>query len=191
MSESLPLIPEDRALWLETKRLHLEPIVESHATELWELFRDPELHHYVPFEPHSLEKQRERCARWAKRKSPDGTEIWLNWAGRDKLSGRVIAHFQAGVRLDSVASIGYLVERNSQGKGFATEGLQAVFQFLKEKMSVTEVKAWSDSRNTASHRLARKLGMKEVEFVKDADFFKGASSDEWVFSLTFTDEGRS
>jgi len=48
-------IPSEQTLHLETKRLTLEPILESHAEEMWELFRDPELHHFVPFEPLSLE----------------------------------------------------------------------------------------------------------------------------------------
>ena len=167
---------------LETSRLTLEPILESHGEELWELFRDPELHHFVPFEPLSLEKQKERCARWAKRRSPDGTELWLNWVGRDKQSQKVAAHFQAGVKADGTASIGYLVSRDFQRKGIATEGLIAVFKYLREGLAVKEVRAWSDTRNHASHRLAEKLGLVQVQVIKDADFFKGASSDEFVFS---------
>lgn len=167
---------------LETARLVLEPIVESHAEEMWTLFNDPELHHYVPFEPLSLEKQKERCARWASRRSPDGAEIWLNWAGRDKASGLVVAHFQGGVKEPGSASIGYLVAKAYQRKGYAAEGLEAVFEYLRSELGVREVKAWSDTRNVASHQLARKLGMEQVEFIKDADFFKGQSSDEYVFA---------
>jgi RimJ/RimL family protein N-acetyltransferase len=167
---------------LVANRLVLEPVRESHSDELWELFRDPELHHFVPFEPLSLEKQKERCIRWATGRSPDGTELWLNWVGRDKLSKKAVAHFQAGVKADGIASIGYLVSRDFQRKGIATEGLMAVFKYLREGLAVKEVRAWSDTRNHASHRLAEKLGMVQVQFVKDADFFKGATSDEFVFS---------
>lgn len=169
---------------LSTSRLTLEPIDENHAEELWELFRDPELHHFVPFEPISVEKQRERCAKWAKRRSPDGTEIWFNWAAREKTTGRIMAHLQAGIKQDGVASIGYVVAREFQNKGFATEGLEAVFTYLNS-LGVREAKAWSDTRNTVSHRLAKRLGMTQVDFIKDADFFKGATSDEFVFSKVF------
>src|SRR4051812_24317537 len=111
---------------LFTSRLTLEPITEGHAEELWELFRDPELHHFVPFEVPTLEQQRERCVRWARRKSPDGNEIWLNWAGRDNATGRVMAHFQSGIKEPGVASIGYLVAREFQRCGLAAEGLEVV-----------------------------------------------------------------
>ncbi|MEK6705219.1 MAG: GNAT family protein, partial [Bdellovibrionota bacterium] len=169
---------------LNSSRLTLDPIDESHATELCELFNDLELHHFVPFEPLTLERQKERCTRWAKRRSPDGTELWLNWLGRYKDSGVPAAHFQAGVK-DRVASIGYLVARKFQKQGIATEGLQSIFDYLRDVLAVKEIKAWSDTRNQASHRLAKKLGMTQVDLIKNADFFKGGTSDEFVFSKVF------
>lgn len=170
---------------LETDRLLLEPIGEAHAPELCELFADRELHHYVPFEPPTLEEQQKRCARWAIGHSPDGLEIYLNWAARDKESGKIIGHFQGGIRNQGEASIGYVVAREFQGKGLAQEALRTVFEYLRDVHSVQTVKAWSDTRNKASHRLAQRMGMKIVETIKDADFFKGASSDEFVFAKKF------
>ena len=72
---------------LQTDRLFLESIGEGHASELYELFSDPELHRFVPFEVPSLEEQKKRCARWAIGHSPDGSEIYLNWAAREKQLG--------------------------------------------------------------------------------------------------------
>ncbi len=167
---------------LETSRLTLEPIHEGHATELCELFADSELHTYVPFEPPTLKQQSERCARWAKRKSPDGKELWLNWLARDTATKKPVGHFQAGVGQDAVASIGYVVGRQFQNQGLATEALGAVFEYLKERLGVRQVKAWSDTRNLASHRLAQKMGMVQIEVIKNADSFKGSTSDEFIFS---------
>lgn len=165
-----------------TTRLILEPITETHADELWSLFNNPELHQFVPFECLTLEKQKERFARWAKRRSPDGGELWLNWVARDRQTKKPIAHFQAGVKDDGIASVGYLVAKEFQRQGIAFEGLSAVFNYLRDQLSVREVKAWSDTRNLASHNLAKKLGMIQVEFIKDADRFNGTNSDEFVFS---------
>ena len=170
---------------LSTERLTLEPITVAHAEELCELFNDPELHRFTPQECLTLEKQEERCARWEKRASPDGLELWLNWAARDKNSKKIIAHLQAGIKSDQEASIGYLVAKHFQNKGYATEALGAVFLYLEEELKVTEVKAWSDTRNLASHRLAEKMGMVKTEVIKNADFFKGVSSDEFLFLKKF------
>lgn len=161
----------------------LEPVVEAHAEELWRLFGDRELHRYVPVEPKTLEEERERCRRWARRRSPSGDELWLNWVARHLDSDQVIGHFQAGVRASGEASIGYLVAREHQRQGYAAEGLSAVMRFLRAKLAVHEIKAWIDSRNEASIRLVTKLGMRQVDFLKDADYFKGATSDEVVYSI--------
>ncbi len=170
---------------LKTLRFILEPISAIHAKELCEFFSDNDLHHFVPFEAPTLEQQTERCLRWAKRLSPDGTELWLNWAARDKETGRIAAHIQAGMKVDRIASIGYVVGRAFQRRGCATECLESVFKYLEESLGAFEVKAWSDTRNEASHRLAQKLGMVQVELIKDANFFKGRTSDEFVFSKVF------
>jgi RimJ/RimL family protein N-acetyltransferase len=77
------------------------------------------------------------------------------------------------------------VARAYQRNGIATEGLETIFKYLRESLSVREIKAWSDTRNEASHRLVRKLGMVQVDFIKDADSFKGGASDEFVFSKVF------
>ncbi|MCX6124735.1 MAG: GNAT family N-acetyltransferase [Proteobacteria bacterium] len=174
---------------ISTARLILEPITENHANEMWQLFSDPELHRFVPYEPLTLEKQRERCARWAKRRSPDGGELWLNWVGCHKETKEVMAHFQVGIKTseDKIASIGYLVAKAFQGKGYALEGLETIFSYLRNELGIQEIKAWSDTRNIASHRLAQKLGMVQLEMIKDADFFKGSTSDEFVFSRRFYD----
>jgi ribosomal-protein-alanine N-acetyltransferase len=166
---------------METDRLSLEPVTVAHAQELTDLFADPLLHEFVPFEPPTLEQQQERCQRWSTGRSPDGSEIWINWVAREKSSGHVIGHFQAGVKNDYTASVGYVVGRPHQGKGYAAEAMTAVLNDLKNRFQVKQVKAWTDTRNTASHRLARKLGMRQAETIVNADYFKGASSDEFVF----------
>jgi len=167
---------------LETERLTLEPVVEAHAEELFELFRDPELHRYVPYEEMSLAQHRSRCRVWAARRSPDGSELWLNWAARRRKNGEVIAHFQATVGRDET-SVAYLVAAELQRKGFAREGMRVVLDYLRDVLAVREVKAYIDTRNEASQRLAKALGMVQIDFIKDADYFKGETSDEYVFGI--------
>ena len=178
-------IPEENTMRLETGRLVLEPIKLIHAAELVELFSDAELHQFVPFEPPTLEQQEKRCSLWASKISPDQSELWLNWAARDRQSQKLIGHFQAGLKADLIATVGYVVARSFQGKGIAKEGMVAVFEFLREVLHVREIKAWSDTRNKASHHLARSLGMTQVGLIKSADYFKGSSSDEFVFSKVY------
>lgn len=167
---------------IETARLLLEPVTTAHASELTELFSDPLLHTYVPLEPPTYEQQLARCTRWQRGQAPDKSEIWLNWAAREKSSAHLIAHFQASVRPNGEATIGYVVIRNAQGKGFAFEAMTAVIDLLKDRYKAIEVKAWTDTRNVASHKLAAKLGMSVTAIIQNADSFKGSTSHEFVFS---------
>lgn len=173
---------------LRSPRLVLEPITEAHAAELCDLLSDEGLHAFVPSTPLSLDQQRERCAKWALRRSPDSKELWLNWLAREVSTGRPVGHFQAGSTKERIASIGYVVAQSYQGQGMASEALRVIFDYLQTTLNAVEVKAWSDTRNMASHRVAAKLGMTQVDFIKDADFFKGATSDEFVFSKVFREK---
>lgn len=183
--------PALEILELQTDRMVLEPITEAHAQELLELFSDERLHTFVPFVVPTPQQQQERCARWAKRISREGDEIYLNWAARHRESKKIIGHFQSGYKSLSTASIGYVLAKDFQGQGLAFEALKEILRFLGVTLKIREVRAWSDTRNVASHRLAARLGMKQVEFIKDADFFKGATSDEYVFAINLNEEPTS
>jgi len=179
-------VPSDENLTIQTVRLTLEPVTKYHAQELFELFGDEELHVFTPHQSITLEKQLERCARWAKRISPQGDEIRLNWAARHNTSNEVMGHFQAGIKQDGTASIGYLLARRYQRQGYASEAVKTIIDLLRQKFDVSEIKAFIDSRNESSKKLVQNLGFKQVDFVKNADHFKGASSDEVVFSFSFS-----
>lgn len=170
---------------LNTERLELESVSEDHSNELFELLSDEKLHTYLPSTPPTLEQQKTRCLMWSKRQSPDKSELWLNWVAREKSSKKIIAHIQAGLKDNGIASVAYVVASNYQRKGFAYEAMRALFFYLRDDLGASEVKIWSDTRNLASHALAKKLGMKQTEFIRNADFFKNQTSDEYVFSLPF------
>src|SRR5882672_11356745 len=68
---------------LATSRLLLEPLTAGHAEALFALLSDAALYTYLPGEPPvSVEALRERYRRLEARRSPDGSELWLNWVGR-------------------------------------------------------------------------------------------------------------
>jgi RimJ/RimL family protein N-acetyltransferase len=170
-------------LRLETERLILEPINEIHAAEMTSLLAHPDLHTYVPSDPPTLEKLKSRYKYWESRISPEEDELWLNWVGRLKTNGKLVGHFQAGVKTSLDASIAYTIGKDFQRQGLAYEGLAKILELLFETIKSKSVKAWIDTRNLASINLVKKLGMTEVEFIAKADHFKGSDSDEFVFGM--------
>jgi ribosomal-protein-alanine N-acetyltransferase len=68
-----------------------------------------------------------------------------------------------------------------QRQGFAAEAVEAVLAHLKKDAGVREARALLDTRNEASWRLMERLGFRRDRTIKDADQFKGASSDEYEY----------
>ncbi len=176
-------ILNDLELRIETDRLILEPICERHALDMTTLLSDPDLHTFIPSDPPTLEKLKSQYKYWESRISPKEDELWLNWVGRLKSNGRIVGHFQAGVKTSLEATIAYMIGKDFQRQGFAFEGLTKVIDLLFEGTRAKSVKAWIDTRNQASINLVKKLGMNQVEFIAKADHFKGSDSDEFVFEL--------
>ena len=161
---------------LETERLVLEPIGPHHARTLFPLVSDVRLFTYVDQDPPLSEKALEmRYRGWSTGLSPDGTELWLNWAARLRGTETYIGWFQATVHADPTAEIAYVTFVDHQRHGFAREASAAVIGYLIRVHRVSTIAATVDSRNDASIGLARSLGMREepgagknARFVVDA-----------------------
>ena len=173
--------PEAR---LETPRLLLEPILPAHAPMLNESLQDEELYRFIPQDPPpSLEALTDRYDFLSARRSPDGHEAWLNWAVRDKRSGDYVGTLEATVDEDPLAFIAYMVFVPYQRRGFAAEACRRLLEHLVDDYRVGVVATEIDTRNTASIALVESLGFERVGFQKDADHFKGSTSDEYRYEI--------
>jgi ribosomal-protein-alanine N-acetyltransferase len=172
---------------LVTGRLLLEPLTAAHATALFPIVRDPALYEFVPAEPPPHEADlRQRLAWLARRSSPDGKQIWLNWAQRLRLAPEptYVGTVQATVCGDATALLAYELGTAFRGHGYATESCARVIELLFDGYSVTRVLADVDTRNRASIRLLERLGFTRGRFTPRADFFKGLPSDEHRYELS-------
>jgi len=177
--------PSDAELLIKTKRLTLEPVLAIHAAEMIRVLADKKLYHYIPQDPPELEKLKKTYEFWESRISQEKDELWLNWVARWNETNQLIGHFQSGFKEPMDCSVAYTVGSEFQRQGFAIEALRAIFAFLNHSLDTKVIKAWIDTRNTASIHLVKKLKMKQVELIKKADHFKGKDSDEFVFQIDF------
>jgi len=169
---------------LHTPRLRLEPQREQHAEALFPLLADPRLYEHVPLEPPaSLPALRERLACLGARRSPDGSELWLNWVMVEARSGQCVGRVQATVRADRPVYLAYEVFPPHWRRGYAAEGCACAMRWLIEQLHVDGFVAEVDSLNAASLRLLERLGFERTAFRAAADTFKGRVSDEWTWRL--------
>ena len=167
--------------FIATQRLILEPLTAGHAAALFAPLSDPALYAFLPGEPPvSTDALRERYQRLEARRSPDGNELWLNWAGRQH-NGRYVGLVEATVHADATAHVAYFVFGAFQRQGFAAETVGAVLRHLQNDVGVRQARALLDTRNEASWRLLEQLGFRRDRLIKNADQFKGASSDEYEY----------
>jgi [ribosomal protein S5]-alanine N-acetyltransferase len=181
--EDIQLVaPEAR---LETPRLLLEPILPAHASKLYERMQDERLYRFIPQDPpDTLQALEDRYGFLSGRRSPDGREAWLNWAVRERGSGEYAGTLETTVYDKGTAIIAYMVFVPYQRRGIAAEACGRLLEHLFEDYRVGMVAAEIDTRNAASIALVENLGLERVGFQKDADHFKGSTSDEYRYEIT-------
>lgn len=162
----------------------LEPLQASHAGFLYASLRDDDLYGFIPQDPPVSEHALwERYTRLEARRSPDGREVWLNWAARLLKTADYVGTFEATVLPGRTACVAYMVFAPYQGRSYATEGLRRVVAYLSAEHHVKTIVAEIDTRNAGSIALVERLGFTRAGMVTDADFFKGTSSDEYRYEL--------
>ena len=118
----------------QTKRLLAEPLTPDHAMAMHGVISDPSMHEFMGGTPLGLGELTKRYQVLARRRSPDGTEIWCNWALREMSSGELVGTVQAtlpagGPGLD-VAKVAWEVGPDFQGRGLASEAAAALVERL-------------------------------------------------------------
>jgi len=168
----------------DTERLWLEPVKRGHAASLFGPLSDPRLHRFIATDPPpSVERLAARYAYLETRRSPDGSELWLNWVMRTKAGGDCIGVVQATLRSDHSAYFAYELGVPWWQRGYATEACGRILQALFDDFGRACIEAEVDTRNQASIALLERLGFERTGCQRDADFFDGATSHEYRYVL--------
>ncbi len=142
----------------------LEPLCQSHAAPLFAILAEPELWSLTDSAPPvSLEELAARYRRLESRRSPDGSQTWLNWA--IVTDAGPIGFVQATVE-HQIAEIAYVVGRAYEGRGYASVAVGDMLARLRGNYGVATFVATVDARNAASLRLLARLGF-AIEDARD------------------------
>jgi ribosomal-protein-alanine N-acetyltransferase len=164
-----------------SERLTLHPLVASHAARTFHLWKDERLYAFIPGDPPSdLIALRKRFTRLESRGPASGEDVWLNWLVEVNATRESAGLVEVTLR-NNAAQLAYFVFSSFQGQGVGTDACQLVLDELRGAYGAETVTANVDTRNVASIRLLERLGFKQTSTIKDADFFKGATSDEFVY----------
>lgn len=150
---------------LISRRLALEPLRLEHADELVPLLSDASLHRFIGGTPPTPQELRARLERQVRGRSPDGSELWLNWVARTRPGGQVVGTMQATVHREQntlVAVLAWTIGSAHQGRGMATEAAGLMAAWLR-RQGIRCLRAHIHPRHNASMAVAAAIGLQPTE----------------------------
>ncbi|MBG6212097.1 RimJ/RimL family protein N-acetyltransferase [Cryobacterium sp. CAN_C3] len=156
---------------VETERFLLEPLSVDHAPEMVRVLADPSLYEFIGGEPPTPEGLVRRYVAHSVGQSNDGSEWWLNWVIRHKVSEVVVGFVQATVEGETgklSADIAWVVAPKAQGNGVATEATRAMIQWLRER-GVGSFGAFVHPQHHASMAVAKNQGLAPTCTMEDGE----------------------
>lgn len=144
---------------LRTERLRLRPLAESDA-EAWVGLRgDPRTRVYsrsgVPVPPaRARQELLDACTSWREH----GYGHWVVGDSEGHFLGVIVV--EPGGHDPRAPDLGWIVVPEAWGQGIAAEAARLVVDDLLTRTDVTHVTAYLQAANTASRRVAEKIGMR-------------------------------
>lgn len=149
---------------LRTTRLRLRRPAGGDVGALFEICSDPRVWEHFPSMRHGERTTTARSVqRWIADWDRDGLGIWTVWLG-----SRVIGYGGCSLLRGTVWNLGYRLAADVHGRGYATELAQTALAAARQVDPARAVVAYLLEHNTASARVAEKLGMTLVDRGPDA-----------------------
>ena len=170
----------DRLFPITTERLEIRPVEINDCEAIYKYAGDPSID-MMMFLPRSFEETKEFCkfaaAEWVKEEPEDREFVVL-------LNGEIIGGVNLEFEGDGIYEIGWTFRKDMRGKGYATEAAMALKDYAFEILNAVRIQAHCDSRNQASEKVMKKLGMTLVDDTGTRYYPKtGVSSGEYLYAI--------
>ncbi len=168
---------------IDTKRLTLRRIDISDLEDIYLYSSDPEVTRYLLWDVHPNIQHTRRYIKAVEKHYSKG--LFFDWAIVEKESGRMIGTC-GFARIDEenrCGELGYVLNRDFWGKGYAAEAARAVIAIGFGTLDLKRIEARYMLDNTASARVMEKLGMKHEGVRRAALYVKGKFRDIGYYSL--------
>jgi RimJ/RimL family protein N-acetyltransferase len=159
-------VPLNAAPWLETERLILRASRSSDLDPIWKMWCEPQVYKFIAGKPATKENSWRGILRDVGQWQMVGFGFWIL---EEKSSGNIIG--EAGFldckrdivpSMNETPEMGWVLFTAYHGKGFATEAMQKIASWGDKKLTQDMTACIIDPKNTASLRVAQKLGFKQV-----------------------------
>jgi RimJ/RimL family protein N-acetyltransferase len=168
---------------LRTPRLRLREFRTDDADALFAVHSDPRVMRYWSFPAWTHPTQAQARVRHVLEQRARG-EVYA-WAVADAASDRLIGSVAAFAidRAQARCEVGYSLNADWHGRGLAQEALRAVLAWLIDGPGLLRIEADIDPRNTASCRLAERLGFVREGVLRQRWRVAGEACDSALYGL--------
>jgi ribosomal-protein-alanine N-acetyltransferase len=172
---------------IETNRLLIRPILPADKEMVFEYRSDKETNKYQGWIPETIQDVETFIGKVSKQINE--SETWFQFVIIEKNSGKIIGdlgiHFFGEENLQ--AEIGCTLNKLFQSKGYATESVESVIDYLFNDLKKHRITTSIDPENTNSINLVERIGFrKEAHFVESL-FLNDKWVDDIVFAITKRD----
>lgn len=179
------LRPSPDQLLIETERLLLRPLGEQDLEAMTIYRGDPEVCRYLPFPPQTVADIRARIGHLLGSTSLEGERAGVPVGIVRREDGALIGDLVL-FHLDPVngsVEIGWVIRPDATGRGYATEAVRALVDAAFGIYGVRRVVARIDAENSASARLAERVGMRLEARLVENEWYKGRWGDELDYAV--------
>lgn len=173
---------------LRTKRLLLREVSEDDIQTIHAYQSDTRYLQFYPAETRSLEDTREfveRLIAWQQERPRRKFQLGIILIAENRLIGN------CGIRKPAAsasgAELGYEIEPDYWGHGYATEAAQAMLDMAFTDLHLDRVYASCIAENTASAHVLEKLGMSLEKRLRRQQWMKGRWWDELCYNILASD----
>jgi RimJ/RimL family protein N-acetyltransferase len=159
---------------LEGKNVNLRVVEKEDVLQNADLISNPdyfgEYNPLVQMSKADLEKQYEKLG-------PEEKRFLIEKKDGNRIGG--ITYFPAGGNLE----IGYVLIRSERGKGYGTEAVKIMVDYLFLSKDIVRVQAHTDVRNVASQKVLEKAGFRKEGIIRKFKFIRGERRDGCLYSI--------
>lgn len=172
---------------IETNRLLIRPVSQADKEMIFEYRSDKEVNKFQSWIPEIISEVDTFISKVAKQINE--SETWFQFVVIEKKSKKIIGdlgvHFFGKENLQ--VEIGCTLSKLFQNKGYATESVESVIDYLFNDLRKHRIITSIDPENTNSIKLVERVGFrKEAHFVESL-FVNGKWVDDLIYAMTKRD----
>ena len=170
-----------RKIELETERLVLRSAEAKDAKAIYKYRSDSETNKYQGWIPKTIDDVETFISKISKQINEP--ETWFQFVIIEKETQKVVGDLGIHFLNDEQAEIGCTLEKSKHGKGYATEALKSVMDYLFNKLNKHRIIGSIDPKNLKSIGLVERLGFRKEAHFKESLLINGEWVDDIVYAI--------